>query len=258
MCLIGLQRRVPLPRHRPQQHRVHERVAERLDRGHVGPSAPPVRLHQHGHLAVVAIAGVVGDPADVHERVHGLVGELGHPLVARLVDRVEDRRALGLRPPGDRVQVGTARSLEQVGGQPLAQRAHPAADAVSASSHPNSAPSFHRSAKSARKTAGNSASSCRPTMSSTSRGKSSGPPGVGSSPHVLELEVGGELVDRAMAWRCGLRLGASWCADATDAGAWDRRPAVSIACRPVGRHGGDAYTVVTMSGTPPEMFCLTE
>src|SRR5207247_4449927 len=55
--------------------RVHDQVAERPDRAHVAPAEEAVRLHEDGHLAAVA-ARVVLDPADVHEPVHRLVGDL--------------------------------------------------------------------------------------------------------------------------------------------------------------------------------------
>jgi hypothetical protein len=79
---------------RSQQQRIYECTPERQDCGHVRLAEPSVRLHQHGHPRVVAPTGVVRHPADVHHRVHGLVGHLGHPLVMRLVELPVALRAL--------------------------------------------------------------------------------------------------------------------------------------------------------------------
>src|SRR5215470_15202661 len=63
-------------------------MTERPDRGHVKGAEWPVRLHQHGHLAAVAV-GPVGNPAEMQDPVHGPVGDLRGKLVAEQVERRE-------------------------------------------------------------------------------------------------------------------------------------------------------------------------
>ena len=98
--------------------RVDDEVPERPDRGHVGDPEQSVRLRVDGHLAAVA-ARPVRDPADVHDAVHGPVGDLRRPLVVDQVERGERERA----------EVRAGRSVAQIRRQPVAERRHPGAEA---------------------------------------------------------------------------------------------------------------------------------
>jgi hypothetical protein len=69
---------------------VDDEVPEGPDRGHVGGSEPTIGLRVDGHLAVVATSPVgVGDPPEVHDPVHGPVGDLRGELVVDQVERGE-------------------------------------------------------------------------------------------------------------------------------------------------------------------------
>ena len=184
---------------RPAAFACHSRPMERISagytpryrkglmRGHVEGAETSVRLHQDGHLAAVA-AGPVRDPADVHHRVHGLVGHLGGPLVVPL-----DRREVN----GDEPRSGPARALAQVRRQPVAQRRHPAADA-GVRACPSRA--VLRASSARRKARGRRAVSrpprpCRRPSGAPASARSSGPPGVGSAHRSSSREVAGDLVD---------------------------------------------------------------
>jgi hypothetical protein len=100
------------------ERRVHEQVPQRPDRGHVGGSEQTVWLHQDCHLGPEA-AGLVRDPGDVYDPVHGSVRDLRGPFVLGQVQRGE-RKRIEIRPRWPVVQIDR---------QPVAERRHPGAKA---------------------------------------------------------------------------------------------------------------------------------
>jgi hypothetical protein len=106
----------------------------------------------------------------MHDAVHGPVGDLRRELVGEQVQGREGEP-----------EVGARRSAAQIGGQPVAERRHAGAEAASGPSQPSSPPTFHRIAKSARTAQDALVDGSSEAASRTSRGKSSGPPRVGSA-----------------------------------------------------------------------------
>src|SRR5437879_1764056 len=52
--VLNLPERAPAPPELSYRRRIHDQVAERLDRGHVAPPEQSVRLDEDRHLAAVA------------------------------------------------------------------------------------------------------------------------------------------------------------------------------------------------------------
>ena len=93
--------------------RIDTRISKWLDGGHIHGAAQTVRFDQHSQLPTEP-ASSVRDPADMHHRMHSLIGTFGDPLVARLVDGGERKCA----------EIRTARTIPKVGGKAVAQRRH--------------------------------------------------------------------------------------------------------------------------------------
>lgn len=154
----------------PHQRRVNEQAPERCNASHIEPSKQTVRLHQHGHLAAVA-AGIVGDPAHVHHRVDGPVRQLGSPLIVSEIDRTE----------GECVELRSGRGIVQIGRNRPRRVGTREPTPESGLSHPSSSPSFQRIANSVRAIKDGLFEVSPAAVCRTNRGKSSGPPRVGSA-----------------------------------------------------------------------------
>src|ERR671930_564949 len=174
----------PDPADLANRRRVHDQVPERRDCCHVRVPQESVRLDQDRHLAAVA-AGPVRHPAEVKDAVHGPVGDLGRKLVLEQVERGE----------GQRGEVRAGRARAQVRRQAVAERRHPGAEARARavpaqqlSGRPPDRPQrAGRAGRVLRRVArGDPLHQPREVVR---------PDGRRKRPHVLEPEVGGELVD---------------------------------------------------------------
>ena len=110
--------RPPLPGCLTHHWRVDDQVPERPDRGHIGAPEQSVWFDQDGHLGTEA-ARSFRDPADVHHRMDSPIRYLRRELVVEEVQRCE----------GERSEVGAGGGIAQIGGQPVAERRDPGAEA---------------------------------------------------------------------------------------------------------------------------------
>ena len=160
---------------------------------HVGRPECPVRLDQNGHLTVVP-TGPSGTQLRCITAVHGLVGELGHPFIVGQIDR-------GERETRD-VRTG---AVAQVGRQPVAQRRRAIADSRAGAVQPEHLPELLPDRPQQRLARPEPCDGSVDAKSATSRGKSSGPPGVGSAHTSRTVKSG------AISW---IRQGREVCAEA--------------------------------------------
>src|SRR5262245_61156254 len=116
--LFDRRTRPPFPLNPSYRRRVHDQVPERPDRGHVRGSEQTVWPHKDSHLAAVAVRAV-RDPTEVHDPVHGPVGDLRRPLIVEQVQRTK----------GERGEVRAGWGLTQIRRQPVAEGGHPGAEA---------------------------------------------------------------------------------------------------------------------------------
>ena len=131
----------------------------------------PVRLDEDGHLRAVA-AAAVRDPAEVQHAVHGPVGDLGGEFVVGQVERRERERR---RSPGRAGRRADRPAAGRAGSARASRRPCPGRPSRRARRASTAAPR-------ARVRRERSSARGRPRASpSTSRWKSSGPPGVGSA-----------------------------------------------------------------------------
>ena len=152
-----------------QHQRVDDQVAKRRDRRHVGRArASPLGLTRTAIWPRMP-AGSVRDPADVQHAVHRLVGDLQRPLVAGQVQRDE-------RGPS------AAGGWGLRAGPPAAGRAA-SGPCAQACLRPVEAQQRCRwsTQREQRSHGGEGSSPGRTSPQPTSRGKSPGPPGVGSA-----------------------------------------------------------------------------
>lgn len=161
---------------------VDDQIPEGSDRGHIDGSEEPIWLDQDGHLAAVSTRPI-GNPAEVHDSMHGAVGYLRGELVLNQVQRGE----------WERVEVG-AWCVQQVFRQTLAQRRHslskPGLRLIppeQLADFPADRPQRARKPGALRGIAGGETLHQRGEVALlTMRGQ---------RPHVLEPKVGGDLMD---------------------------------------------------------------
>ena len=182
----------------PEHPRVHELVAERPDRRHVGGPEQSVRFRVDGHLAAVATL-LAPHPADVQHPVNGLVGDLRSPLVVEQVDRSEWQAA----------ELGRRR-IAQIRWQSVSERRHSGSDArlraVPAEQFadlPPNRPEHPRRPRRLRRRIGRGHQRHK-------AGEVVGTTRRRERPDVFELKVAGQLVDSPRTRGVRGCLGATW------------------------------------------------
>ena len=145
-------------------------MPKRSDRRHIRPSAEPVRFHEDRHPPPVPTTPV-GNPAEVHDPVHRAVGDLCGPLIVEQIERREGKSG----------ELRSRRRGAQISWQAVPERRHSRSKTVIRVVPPRSSPTFQRIDHSARAGQEDPRDGSPAANPSTSRGKSAGPPGVGSS-----------------------------------------------------------------------------